>query len=74
MNYSRESLARLRSGCGATTAVKVSFWTGVPGDVANVSVNDNFRLVVRLFGLVFLSSGVWIKFHALSPFRELGVS
>src|ERR1700741_4541675 len=67
MNYSRELLARLRPGSRPTTAIEVPFGPDVLRDVTNVSVNDYFRLVVRLFGLVFLSSGVWFKFHALSP-------
>ena len=61
MNYSRESLARLRSGCCTTTAIIISFGTGVPGDLTNVSVNDYFRLVVWLFGFVFLPAASGLR-------------
>jgi len=57
----------LGSGRGATAAIHIAFWTSVPRDLANVSVNDDFRFVVRLFALVGISwlIGFWCPCHAL---------
>src|SRR5215470_7438657 len=70
-----ESIERTRSGAGlgsgrcATAAIYIAFGAGVARDLADVSVNDYFGLVIRLFGFLFryLFSGFRFTFHALSP-------
>jgi len=59
----------LWSGRGAAASIQVVFGTNVPSDLANVSVNDYFRLVIGLARVLFvaLSVGFRFTFHALSP-------
>ena len=61
--------AGLGSGCCTASIVQSAFGTRIPGNLANVSVNDYFRLVIWLRGLplIRLSCG-FFTFHALSPF------
>ena len=61
--------SRLWAGSGAAASIQVVFWPNVAGDLANVSVNDYFRLVIGLACVLFvaLSLGFRFTFHALSP-------
>src|SRR5215213_3898435 len=70
LDRSERSDAGLGSGRRAAAAIDITFGTSVAGDLANVSVNDHLRFVVRLFGFLFryLFSGFRFTFHALSPF------
>ena len=61
--------SRLWSGSGAAASLQIVFGTNVPSDLANVSVNDYFRLVIGLARVLFdaLSVGFRFTFHASSP-------
>jgi hypothetical protein len=48
----------LGPGCGATASIHITLWNQRSCDLANVSVNDDFRLVIWLFGFVFLGGGL----------------
>ena len=69
MNYSNASLAGFGSGCCTTTAIFVSFRTSIPGDFTDVSVNDYFGSVVRLFGSRFQRLLVYVP-CIVSIFRQ----
>ena len=61
--------SRFGSCSGTAASIQRVFRTDVAGDLANVSVNDYFRLVIGLARVPFvaLSVGFRFTFHALSP-------
>jgi hypothetical protein len=60
------------SGCGTAPAVQITFGTSVSGDLADISINGYFRLLIWLFeGLLFASvAGFQFMFHASSPISQ----